>query len=267
MFYAHSLEGQVEERWEPLATHLAEVAYEAAQRTEKFGCGDLGQLAGLLHDFGKYKAEFQERIRKQRHERVDHSSAGAVFALERLGPLGRLIAHPVAGHHAGLQDSLLAADGRLARRQQELNSALRGHRIAGDGTRLPTGPPRPPSVFKPGPEPGFSWAFLIRMLFSALVDADYICTERFYARAEGRDVDRGPGTDLDGLSDALHAHLKNRRRELEALGTTRSSINLLRNEVLETPSLRASSRSPGSRAPGANSPASMSFRIASAMRW
>jgi CRISPR-associated endonuclease/helicase Cas3 len=40
------------------------------------------------------------------------------------------------------------------------------------------------------PERGFSQSFLARKLFSCLVDADFVETERFYLRAKGSAPDR-----------------------------------------------------------------------------
>ena len=111
-FYAHSKPGPVEE-WQPLVTHLRNVAKKAREFAEPFGAGEWGYLAGLWHDLGKYSDEFQAYLR---HENgleahmenipghVDHSTFGAQNAADRLGLLGHLLAYTLAGHHTGLLD-------------------------------------------------------------------------------------------------------------------------------------------------------------------
>ncbi len=94
-----------------------------------------------------------------------------------------------------------------------------------DGLQLP---PRPtPTVLKPTAHRGFQLAFLIRMLFSCLVDADYLATEDFYVRAEGREVPRrGAAATLTDLANALDRHL-------EHFGEpTPGSLNARRAEIL-----------------------------------
>ena len=51
--YAHSQDGQPASTWEPLETHLNCVAEKAFEFTAKFGAGEWGRAAGLLHDIGK----------------------------------------------------------------------------------------------------------------------------------------------------------------------------------------------------------------------
>jgi CRISPR-associated endonuclease/helicase Cas3 len=56
--YAHTLEGQPVLNWEPLETHLNEVADRTERFAESFGGGPIGRLLGLWHDLGKYLAAF-----------------------------------------------------------------------------------------------------------------------------------------------------------------------------------------------------------------
>lgn len=51
-YYAHSLEGQPQEKWQPLDEHLRKVAERAKGFTEPFGAGEWAYLAGLWHDLG-----------------------------------------------------------------------------------------------------------------------------------------------------------------------------------------------------------------------
>ena len=58
--FAHTARHQ--EDWEPLKTHLLNVAVRARQFASAFGAGVEGFSAGLIHDLGKYGERFQERL-------------------------------------------------------------------------------------------------------------------------------------------------------------------------------------------------------------
>ena len=90
--------------WQSLTDHARQVAELARKNSAKFGASDLGEVAGLLHDLGKYSEGFQRKLRRAKI-RVDHSTAGARAAHEAFAgsePLGLLLAYVIAGHHAGL---------------------------------------------------------------------------------------------------------------------------------------------------------------------
>lgn len=116
--FAHSLPGQDKAQWEPLAAHLCRVGVHASKLAAKFDAGNAALAAGVLHDIGKVSAAFQAYINSAGPS-PDHSSAGAVEAVRLFpGPMGRLIAFAIAGHHAGLADgagSGNSLDARLAR--------------------------------------------------------------------------------------------------------------------------------------------------------
>lgn len=102
----------------PLEEHLQEVSRISGEFAAIFGNDDWGRIAGLWHDLGKYKADFQEYIRaRSGYERdeaeeggpgkVDHTAAGAIHAVERMGHAGRILAYLIAGHHSGLPSTAL----------------------------------------------------------------------------------------------------------------------------------------------------------------
>jgi CRISPR-associated endonuclease/helicase Cas3 len=110
--FAHSLDGQPVGEWEPLSHHLAAVGRRAANFAAIFGWPETARVAGQLHDIGKCSAAFQAYIAAPRDEAAggrrgsDHSTAGARVATAVYpGPLGRLLAFAIAGHHAGLADA------------------------------------------------------------------------------------------------------------------------------------------------------------------
>lgn len=220
MTYAHSLPDQPPERWEPLALHLREVGSLAEEHAKPFGRGVAARLAGLLHDIGKTSPEFQAYIAAQREDGArgpDHSTAGAIEAERLYGPqFGRLLAFAIAGHHAGLADY---PDLKRRQEKSDLPSYVgwREHAGALPGAAELQGPPG----VRPNAHAGFSHAFLTRMLFSCLVDADFLATERFYT---GEDRERF--SDLATLQARLTAFLDGKRRD-------DTDLNRLRTEVLE----------------------------------
>ena len=223
-FYAHSLPETGKQAWQTLNDHLKCVAEMAARRAERFGMADAGYAAGLLHDLGKYSAPFQRRLEGS-PERVDHSTAGAIVAKQRFkGGVGDLLAYCIAGHHAGL------ANGRDSGERSPLSERLKADIPAIDNTWQDalTLPQElcPPGTFTQHPERGFfQLAFLTRMFFSCLVDADYIDTETFYAQHEtGLARQRGGGASLTLLREALNQYLET--------FDTEKGINQLRGHIL-----------------------------------
>jgi CRISPR-associated endonuclease/helicase Cas3 len=98
--------------------------------------------------------------------------------------------------------------------------------VAGD---LPPVPAlNPARQWKRGDDKGFAQALLVRMLFSCLVDADSVETERFYAEARSEPMDRGRYCDLATLRDRLPSHLAAKRAKADP-----TPINALRAEVLD----------------------------------
>jgi hypothetical protein len=97
-----------------LEAHLTSVAGLAATFARLFGSEGYAQCAGLWDDLGKNAADFHARLAAAADAhveddkvrgRVDHSSAGAVHAVDVLGRGAALpVAFAIADHHAGLAD-------------------------------------------------------------------------------------------------------------------------------------------------------------------
>lgn len=230
-YYAHS-HGAVEKKnWHLLSSHLKGTGAKAASFLDIVGSADLGMAAGLLHDLGKYSLEFQSRLTGN-PTRVNHSTAGARIAIDRYGErLGKLLAYCIAGHHAGL------ANGVHGERTTALQDRLQEVIPALDPTwekeiAIPSSSALASSlsVLKPPDETshgGHSIALLVRMLFSALVDADYLDTEAWFAEKDGGRPNRGEYPSLvelkEHLSDFLGKLLAN---------TDSGVVNSLRREIL-----------------------------------
>lgn len=173
-FYAHSREGANESEWQALSDHLLQVAGAAGSFAADFGAGEWGFAAGLRHDLGKASLEYQARLKGDRRK-VDHSTAGARQIAGEL-KLGNIPAACIAGHHGGLPDGLTDEDSCLAARlRKEVPKLAAIDNLPGleIGHEL-----LPPFKLNRGTA-GFQLAFFTRMLFSCLVDADFLDTERF----------------------------------------------------------------------------------------
>ncbi|MCW3474919.1 CRISPR-associated endonuclease Cas3'' [Limobrevibacterium gyesilva] len=227
-YYAHSVSGRPEGEWEPLARHLAEVEDGARSRGRRFGAEALAALAGRIHDLGKYGPDFQARLRDPT-KHADHSTAGAVWAFEYLPPTwGRLLAHVVAGHHAGLKDDLLRPEGRIETKSTLLAPAERAAQA--DGLALPQGVSGPAGMGYLKGEFGFQMAFLTRMIFSCLIDADRTAAAAFDTRSGGvQEVDH---PSIAMLQTALDAWMARR-------AVAPSRLNTLRDDVLRAATARA----------------------------
>jgi len=196
----------------------------AAEFAAAFGASPLAQVQGWLHDIGKYTLEFQHRIAGGAI-RVDHASRGAMLAVERYPGLGHLLAYGIAGHHAGL------ANGTDLGERTPLRDRLRGIGLPElqaqwqQDLSLPTTLPQPALNIHSAERGNFQLAFLVRMLFSCLVDADYLDTEAFYDRIERRDSQRrAPTPLLHALRDQLDQHLSRFRAD--------TPVNTLRADIL-----------------------------------
>jgi CRISPR-associated endonuclease/helicase Cas3 len=227
-FHAHSLVGRPESEWQPLAEHLQAVSAIASGSAEVFGVSAYAGVAGLLHDLGKYTEAFQARIRGD-SSRVDHATWGAKVAVDRFGALGYLIAYAIAGHHAGLANGDGTGGGRTSLRDR-LNAELPTLQEAWrNELQVPESLPVPGDIAPRGPaNANFTLAFVVRMLFSCLVDADFLDTEAFYAKAQARDVPRGSGLDVGALRAMLSAHLAD-----IAVRARPSLVNEERRRILE----------------------------------
>lgn len=184
-FYAHSREGKPPEQWHKLEDHLKKVAELARDFANDFGAGDWGYLAGLWHDLGKYSKEFQERLLandpdahiEAKPRRPDHSTAGTQHAYKLFKDKGKLIAYTIAGHHAGLPDGNTNETSCLKKRLQktipDVSASPQNILIQTEPSDL---------IFlnkKDTKRVCLQLSFFIRMIYSCLVDADFLDTEFF----------------------------------------------------------------------------------------
>ncbi|MBI4727246.1 CRISPR-associated helicase Cas3' [candidate division TA06 bacterium] len=234
--YAHSIDGQPPEKWQPLEDHLKQVAEKAAAFAEIFKSAEWAYNAGWLHDLGKATNAFQNYLLRS-NELDDsgydndgtvsnHASAGAALAEEKLGPcIGRILAYLSAGHHAGLPDWYPADTGNAAlsvRLVEGRENLKRIQQYADEIFPKLKQKTAPPPYLDKKPENFHLWA---RMLFSCLVDADYLDTEEF--RRKGQEAKRGKFENIEGLRTLYDAYMTDMRAR-----TKETKVNSIRQEIL-----------------------------------
>ncbi|MBU0946428.1 MAG: CRISPR-associated helicase Cas3' [Proteobacteria bacterium] len=222
-YYAHSTESADKCEWQTLSAHLLGVAEKAGNFASVFSAWEWGNRAGLLHDAGKATGAFQRRLEGS-PERVDHSTFGARLAIEKGGPLGLLLAYTLAGHHGGLPDG--------GDQDTQLHFRLKHGKVPKDVQSVPEtdchGNLALP--FKLSRERGaFALSFFTRMIFSCLVDADFLDTEEFCSPHKAKDrLDHFAGSEnFIILQQKLNVYLKAIVREAEA-----TPVNTLRQNIL-----------------------------------
>lgn len=198
-------------RVQTITEHLQGTATLCGRFASVFGAEQAGYYTGLLHDIGKFSNAFQRRLKGG--PKVDHSTAGAKEAFQHGQPC---TAFAVAGHHSGLPDggtrSDTDAEGTLLGRMKRQIDSYTGWEKE---ITLPPPPALPP--YKDRHE----LAFYTRMLYSCLVDADYLDTETFM---DGAPPPRGGYTDIPALLRKLNDHIAPWWRPKNELNARRCQI-------------------------------------------
>ena len=216
-----------------LEDHLSKVADLALSFSQTFESGEWGKASGLWHDLGKYRSSFQAYIRdrsgfdkenahiEQAPGRVTHSTAGAVHAIKQWpGVPGYVLAYLISGHHAGLPD-WSGAQGSLQYRLSEadreytesLQAPIPEHLLTAKQPCAPKAASNTESI-----------ALWMRMLFSCLVDADFLDTESYMSPEKPEKRDGYPS--LNDLHRAFFEKMKQLQDVADAtdLNTTRKAI-------------------------------------------
>ena len=226
-FYAHS--ANESGQFHPLNVHLEEVAKLAREFAEPFSGGEAAFYLGLWHDIGKFDPQFQEYLKNNRSKRPDHKGAGAKLACQHLGPGGLI----VQGHHGGLK---ACADlRRWVAEKGETDAAIRAleaARRAIPGLE-PTEKITIPDYIAKDPVKAEFW---VRMVFSAVVDADFLDTERHFN--QGKATSRSAEPALEQIRDRFHT------RHSKATAQSTGAVNEVRSEIHQA-CLNAASSEPG----------------------
>lgn len=238
--------------WHSLEEHLKKVSVLAGEFAAEFGGAPWAALAGIWHDLGKYRKGFQHYIRQcgdpDAHiegrvagSEKTHSAAGALWAQEylaevdkRSGPVvARVLAYLIAGHHAGLDNWFGGLHERFNREEtiKEKRDALT--------VAIPVAILKPSAGLpdlrsirsdRNGDIPG-RFALWVRMLFSCLVDADFLDTEKFMSQSKA--AARNGFMRIDELEKRLTERLALLAQEVMERGEAGSQVNRQRAVVLQ----------------------------------
>jgi CRISPR-associated helicase Cas3/CRISPR-associated endonuclease Cas3-HD len=248
-YHAHS--ANTAGHWHLLNEHLEAVALKAASCAMNTAWADEAALAGRLHDLGKYADRFQARL-AGKDSGLDHWSQGAWVALtQHRAPAAALA---IQGHHVGLQRGNLDAFRAMALEKLQAHhplnlqlsepaSDLLLQRAQADGLQFDT--PSSTAISLQGG--GFAQAVAamldVRLLFSCLVDADFLDTEaHFDGDAQGKCLrPTGPTLDAQAGLDALNRYMRERIRS----GTRADAPVLAAREALWRATGEAAPAAPG----------------------
>lgn len=206
--------------------HCNGVAEIAQRFASAFGMGDFGRVLGLMHDKGKERKSFQEYIRvasgvdigNWQGEDKRHAFVGAALAHKEYPDMYRLIGYPIMGHHGGLCD------------YNDYDSKVRQNIPDGVST-VPQGIKLqlPECIINKIPNKETlkkDFHHIVRMLFSCLVDADYIDTEAFVQPIKGALRLQYRHTSFQNLKNKLDEYLE----QLSA-NAVKSPLNELREQI------------------------------------
>jgi len=176
-----------------LNEHLTETAKQASTFAEAFNSAAWARAAGLLHDLGKAHPDFQAYLCKARGLEAseydeqsagthpNHSGAGGILAYEKFpNIIGKTLAYIIAGHHAGLPDWFGGRDSLPYRLENEQGIADTVRHYANTFIEmLPAKFQTPPFTMQCRNQDAIAYHLWVRMVFSCLVDADFLDTEAF----------------------------------------------------------------------------------------
>ncbi len=236
-FFAHS-KGAAG-NWQTMEQHTASVVALATEFARAFGRAADAEVAGMLHDLGKYSELFQKRLHGQ-GKGLDHWSIGAWAALTKAGCLDAALA--IQGHHIGLQQMNKASLGQLHPSKLAVQDPREGRvtetdldlllgRLQRDGFSVDT---RSASIQL---LPTVGAMLDTRMLYSSLVDADYLDTSAHFEVVIDRKV---PALQPDRALQIVESRVE----KLSASSNARQSLNNLRRQVWEA-CLEGAANSPG----------------------
>lgn len=251
IYYAHSANRGG--RCEPMVEHVGPVTDRAVAFASPFGAQAEARAAGLLHDLGKYSERFAARLRDE-DSGVDHWTVGGQAAVLLYARTPKIetkanvdaVQAAIRGHHVGLAAPTFHGDTGDKARQSALKSlpALASElgvpgdkpqevllkRLLADGLALPSLLLRVDGRFEY--TKSVAGMLDIRMLFSCLVDADYLETEAHFAGDAA--VARRPrhdGPPLDAVT-ALARVEKHVTKLADGQGSAKPDVLAMRRDLL-----------------------------------
>jgi CRISPR-associated endonuclease/helicase Cas3 len=252
IYFAHS--GNRGGICEPMAVHVEAVTTRATVFASEFGAQDEARVAGLLHDLGKYSERFDARLRNE-ESGVDHWTVGGQAAVALYTHVDEkyvkanvnAVQAVIRAHHVGLAAPTYRFVKGSTARQKALRecaawAAQLGvpgdpppdallRRVLADGFKIP---PALPLRDKDRFDDCCNVAGMldVRMLFSCVVDADYLETEAHFAG--DATVPRRPRRD----GPCLNAGLALRRVDghvaelAKVAGSAKADVMAMRRDLL-----------------------------------
>ena len=181
--YAHTPSKDTNNRWHILEDHIIETAKITYIFAKAFGLENAGYALGIFHDLGKVNPAFQDYLQAcyegNKPNKIPHAVCGAALLwkwLRKSNPDVACMAMCVLGHHGGLisEHEAVTAGGKLDQWWNNIqnNQLKKLMQEALQGLSFK----RPEQL----PIADLRREFRLRMLFSALVDADYLNTEKHF---------------------------------------------------------------------------------------
>jgi len=240
-YFAHSVKEESLEKWQPLEEHLLNVAELAADFAKAFGGYEWAKQAGENHDLGKGTKAWQAYLRKE-NDIVDefiefcdghpnHAGEGARWLFKHSKEAGKVLAYCIAGHHGGLPN------------WDDPGQAALRVKLSAPPTEIsfPVSQPELPAELPfqiDGDRFGFQLQFFTRMIFSCLVDADFLDTECFLDRNRASWRSNYPGI------ASLHSLFWKNFDQMRSEADSELPVNLQREKVLAD-CLDAAEQQPG----------------------
>lgn len=212
-------EGEIK-AYQSLEEHSLGVANYANEFANEFGMGSWGYLIGILHDKGKEKRDFQNYIldmngipghKNWTQHGKQHAYVGGIIAKKLYGLSAyNIIINQIVSHHTGLHDydeieNIINQD-----IPSEVNTNIEKTILGVPNFKIQAA----------------DYHHLARMLFSCLVDADFLDTEEFMDEASSA-LRKNKAT----LNDLLPL-LEDKFKELKSKADL-SDVNVIRNKVLQ----------------------------------
>ena len=240
-YYAHSLDGEPPSDWQPLEEHLKNVAQLASKFANYFDAQVWGSILGKNHDLGKGTRPWQAYLRRANNiideflpfyeGHPTHAFVGAQWLFMHSREAGKLLAYCIAGHHGGLPNWNDVSNSALeVKLQQGYPKIEISHSVPNYPKNLP--------FLAHDKRFGFQLQFFVRMLFSCLVDADFLDTEASVDKMKSGW--RSSYSEIDTLHKKFWTNFKMLRDEADQTTT----VNQQREYVLKD-CLRASELDPG----------------------
>ncbi|MCF7847864.1 MAG: CRISPR-associated helicase Cas3' [Kiritimatiellales bacterium] len=233
-YYAHSKENEPPENWQPLEEHLNAVSERSAEFAKPFGGEQWARLSGLWHDLGKGTLPWQAFLRRANgivdefaafyEGHPTHAAVGAQLLYDYSKEAGKLLAYCIAGHHGGLPNWDDAPESALKSRLENTYAEV----------KVPLGLPEFPSAlfrFSEMDRFGYQLQFFVRMLFSCLVDADYLDTER--SLDAGKAGWRSAYPEIKELGDRFWAKFNMLREKADPLNIVNQQREIVLKDCLQ----------------------------------